>query len=215
MKWNVIISNKHGIYTSPHELPNDLRQNLRKLKKIRKISKLPQIIPQRPDPPNNTRKTQPAAATIPSQWPNAAKKSHRNEKRPWNEKAQLEKSTGAFSLWLFSVSFRILSWCQLTRIKFCIGEANVGANWFELDFALVKQTYSLSLGVVPGKEPNLKKWVKALQKRPSAPIVAKLESAGTKRFYWNIPRSRVGKTRSFKFWFRTLDLWSWPVSFQK
>ena len=34
----VIISNKHGIYELPHELPNDLR--LRKLGNIKKISKL-------------------------------------------------------------------------------------------------------------------------------------------------------------------------------
>ena len=31
MKQNVIISNKHGIYELPHELPNDLRsQKIRK-----------------------------------------------------------------------------------------------------------------------------------------------------------------------------------------
>ena len=34
----VIISNKHGIYELPHELPNDLR--LRKFGNIKKISKL-------------------------------------------------------------------------------------------------------------------------------------------------------------------------------
>ena len=36
----VIISNKHGIYELPHELPNDLR----KLGNIKKISKLNRII---------------------------------------------------------------------------------------------------------------------------------------------------------------------------
>ena len=41
----VIISNKHGIYELPHELPNDLR--LRKLGNIKKISKLHRIIARR------------------------------------------------------------------------------------------------------------------------------------------------------------------------
>ena len=35
VKQILIISNKHGIYELPHELPNDLR--LRKLKSIKKI----------------------------------------------------------------------------------------------------------------------------------------------------------------------------------
>ena len=38
----VIISNKHGIYELPHELPNDLR--LRTLGNIKKISKPRRII---------------------------------------------------------------------------------------------------------------------------------------------------------------------------
>ena len=41
----VIISNKHGIYELPHELPNDLRlKDLRKLGNIQKISKFHRII---------------------------------------------------------------------------------------------------------------------------------------------------------------------------
>ena len=38
----VILSNKHGIYELPHELPNDLR--LKKLGKIKNISKRHRII---------------------------------------------------------------------------------------------------------------------------------------------------------------------------
>ena len=38
----VIISNKHGIYKLPHELPNDLR--LRKLGNVKKTSKLHRIV---------------------------------------------------------------------------------------------------------------------------------------------------------------------------
>ena len=37
VKQSVIISNKHVIYGLPHELPYDLRQNLKKLGKIKKI----------------------------------------------------------------------------------------------------------------------------------------------------------------------------------
>ena len=33
------------------------------------------------------------------------------------------------------------------------------------------------------KQPNLKKWVKILQKQTLAPMAAKLESAGTKLFF--------------------------------
>ena len=39
---SVIITNEHGTYEFPHELPNDLR--LRKLGKIRTISKLHRIL---------------------------------------------------------------------------------------------------------------------------------------------------------------------------
>ena len=47
----VIISNKHGIYVLPHELPNDLRlRTLRKLGNIKKISKLHKIIAWYPTP---------------------------------------------------------------------------------------------------------------------------------------------------------------------
>ena len=42
VKQIVIISNKHGIYKLPQELPNDLR--LRKLGNIKKISKFHRII---------------------------------------------------------------------------------------------------------------------------------------------------------------------------
>ena len=45
VKQIVIISNKHGIYELPHELPNDLRlKDLRKLGNIQKISKFHRII---------------------------------------------------------------------------------------------------------------------------------------------------------------------------
>ena len=42
LKRIVIISNKHGTYELPHELPNNLR--LRKLGNIQKISKLHRVI---------------------------------------------------------------------------------------------------------------------------------------------------------------------------
>ena len=47
VKRSVIISNKHGIYELPHELPNELRLrifHLKKLGNIRKISKRYRII---------------------------------------------------------------------------------------------------------------------------------------------------------------------------
>ena len=44
VKQIVIISNKHGIYELPHELPNDLR----KLGNIKKISKPHRIVSWRP-----------------------------------------------------------------------------------------------------------------------------------------------------------------------
>ena len=46
VKRSAIISNKHGIYELPDDLPNDLR--LRKLENTRKISKLQGAIAQRP-----------------------------------------------------------------------------------------------------------------------------------------------------------------------
>ena len=42
VKRSVIITNKHGIYELPHELPSDLR--LRKLENNKKISKLHRIV---------------------------------------------------------------------------------------------------------------------------------------------------------------------------
>ena len=45
VKRRVIISNKHGMYELPHELPNDLRlENLRKLGDVWEISKIHRII---------------------------------------------------------------------------------------------------------------------------------------------------------------------------
>ena len=50
VKQSTIISNKHGIYELPHELPNDLRLgklrkvDVSKLGKVRTISKLHKII---------------------------------------------------------------------------------------------------------------------------------------------------------------------------
>ena len=50
----MIISNKHGIYELPYELPNDL--DFRKLGNIKKISIPHRIIARRPaQPPNNTK----------------------------------------------------------------------------------------------------------------------------------------------------------------
>ena len=47
VKQSTIISNEHGIYELPQELPNELklRKDLRKLGKIRKISKAHRIKP--------------------------------------------------------------------------------------------------------------------------------------------------------------------------
>ena len=39
-----IITYKHGIYELPHELPNDLSQDLRKLENIRKVPELDRMI---------------------------------------------------------------------------------------------------------------------------------------------------------------------------
>ena len=51
-RWT-IITYTHGIYELPHELPNDLRLDLRKLGNMRKVSKPHRMIAQCPAPGQN------------------------------------------------------------------------------------------------------------------------------------------------------------------
>ena len=51
VKRRAIITYKHGMYKSLHELSNNLRLDIRKLGNTRKLTKLPRMIAKRPATP--------------------------------------------------------------------------------------------------------------------------------------------------------------------